>query len=1637
MRSFWLLLPLLLWFNSTVPSESKGVSVSISSGWRGTPLVLEAAEFVGDERSASFWEYAEILAGNEPLGGEDSSCWTKIHKTAARGLSKKLSAVLGLSLALRQYSAKLQMFRQIWEGALGENSLGCCSVMVDGSDVARSIEELAAVLSSPRTSTRKETVFEFDHVYAGGANRESDRVATLYGALGTKCFAEFHGYLSKKSMDGDLLYIYRPILNQGCSEEYLDPCVEFGIGEDLALPGFGIEMALKSTEYSAVDEKEKEKEFEEGGGEESKLGEVDGFMFDRLVERKPHLEQELLTFRDHLVSMSDTDADLKVWEMKDLGLQVSQRIIQASDPFSLMSEISQNFPSLAASLSRLNPDSDLRKHVRKNQKFLNSKLNLGFLNGVPFDINDFDLFDFLGKVRAEVKAVDQLQSIGLSSKAAREMLRLRSDDDSSKIEDIRYDVWPKASVTFFNNLESDSTYRAYHPSVEALLSPYYPRELHPIAKNLYTAVLIVDLGTKEGVEVGESVYQLYSQKAPIRFGIFPIVPSAVARVTSSHGDDPPSWEDLGISEQATRCFFSIKSAFGAKPSLEFWVHLGQNVRDENPLSTDGVRKAFLEAWTVNSANPQSKKGRASAKILPDVAFQNVVSDSEAELGNAVKVAVDGGLHLIRSPTLWMNGNMLELEMSSVASQIRNQALYETQNLQEMVYYGDLSDRTPNLLKAIMKRGFTSSRYNPKVLDEDIREVVLDVGSKGNEFIELMEKLFYLENPNRVDLAKVATHWLVLDLGVEHGASLLREAVKFVMSPQGKRSRATVLTNSRNDSGNPRKTTWLEKLWYGISLSGKFDANGVRQFWKEVLDLDALVERLLQNDSEDEVEKVKLSKELGDIAESVDAGFGGEMISSILGKDDGSIEARLAVEGEMCSKVLGLSENVFAVVTNGRIVEFPANMEHVIAVQDFLTMTAIAADYQLGNSVSTKLAKYDFGDVSMLSDRIFVTCSILRGAYTESIFSQTALQRVQEGMDEVQGVEFVSEPGEAEAAFELILIINPVSKVAQKMSQILGFIRSSLNAQINVFLNPPVDLSEMPLKEYYRFALPQLDYTEDGYLKTVTSPVSYFSTLPVGRVLTLNPDVPSAWLVEPTKADHDMDNLRMDELGSEDVLFVEYRLESLLLTGSCLDTSARKRSDAYPRGVQLILGNQRNPHLVDTLVMSNLGYFQLKVSPGVWQLRLAPGRSDELYSLEPSPGLSKEELLYGSSEDGTGLRVEAALIRMDSFAGRNVMLRVRKKPGMEGEDVLDNGQNAKETPGMLNRVLGWITNKATKKAAGSDGEIGVGKTCEHPDDPVNIFTIASGHMYERLQKIMILSVLGTTKSCVKFWFIKNYMSPQMKDFLPHFAKQYGFDYETITYKWPSWLNAQTEKQRLIWAYKILFLDVLFPLSVPKVLFVDADQVVRTDIRELYDMDIKGAPLAYTPFCDSNEEMDGFRFWKGGFWRDHLRGKPYHISALYVVDLQKFREIAAGDRLRVVYESLSKDPNSLANLDQDLPNYAQHSVEIFSLPQEWLWCESWCGNATKSAAKTIDLCNNPLTKEPKLQAARRIVAEWPDLDEEARLFTAKVEKMLEGGGLTGENGGLVEDISSQPEGLGSLSGAVASEEAVVVDDEKIEL
>jgi UDP-glucose:glycoprotein glucosyltransferase len=258
--------------------------------------------------------------------------------------------------------------------------------------------------------------------------------------------------------------------------------------------------------------------------------------------------------------------------------------------------------------------------------------------------------------------------------------------------------------------------------------------------------------------------------------------------------------------------------------------------------------------------------------------------------------------------------------------------------------------------------------------------------------------------------------------------------------------------------------------------------------------------------------------------------------------------------------------------------------------------------------------------------------------------------------------------------------------------------------------------------------------------------------------------------------------------------------------------------------------------------------------------------------------------------------------------------------------------------------------------------------------------------------MVLSLVRRAAAPVQFWVFENFVSPQHRRLLPKLASRLGFTFSFVSYVWPSWLPRETERERTIWGYKILFLDVLFPNRISRIVYVDSDDVVRADYAELMRMDLEGAPYAFTPFCEDRPEMEEFRFWNDGYWRNILNGKRYHISALFVVDVERLKGQATGDYIRKAYKDLHYDRQSLSNLDQDLPNLLQDKgVRIFSLPQEWLWCGSWCSDAAMEVAKTIDMCNNPKTKTGKLEYARANIPEWEQLDREANGIAADTEEL----------------------------------------------
>ncbi|MEQ2314490.1 UDP-glucose:glycoprotein glucosyltransferase 1, partial [Ameca splendens] len=391
-----------------------------------------------------------------------------------------------------------------------------------------------------------------------------------------------------------------------------------------------------------------------------------------------------------------------------------------------------------------------------------------------------------------------------------------------------------------------------------------------------------------------------------------------------------------------------------------------------------------------------------------------------------------------------------------------------------------------------------------------------------------------------------------------------------------------------------------------------------------------------------------------------------------------------------------------------------------------------------------------------------------------------------------------------------------------------------------------------LHSFYRFVLePDVAFLANDTASP--GPVARFMELPESPLLTLNMITPESWMVQAEHSLHDLDNIHLQEVNG--VVAAEFELEHLLLEGHCFDLSTGQP----PRGLQFTLGMSQDPLMYDTIVMANLGYFQLKANPGAWILRLRKGRSEDIYQI--------------ITHDGTDSPPDAeeVIVVLNSFHSKIIKVRVQKKAEKINEDLLSE---TSESKGIWDSIVSvWSTFEMSITGGGSKRDGGEKKK----EDILNIFSVASGHLYERFLRIMMLSVLRHTNTPVKFWFLKNYLSPSFKETISHMAKSYGFQYELVQYKWPRWLHQQTEKQRIIWGYKILFLDVLFPLAVDKIIFVDADQIVRADLKELRDLDLEGAPYGYTPFCDSRKEMDGYRFWKSGYWASHLGQRKYHIRA----------------------------------------------------------------------------------------------------------------------------------------------------------------
>ncbi|QIW98903.1 hypothetical protein AMS68_004421 [Peltaster fructicola] len=1445
-----------LLFGLTLSAQAApAIDVEVQAAFPAPPFLLELLETAAEENATSYHPLLTSIANGyfdtyktDAELYESFRALLKDEGHLGRDDLSSFDLALSLHSAAPRIQAHFQYYNTTIEPSIDQHNSEACESWVyvpfSGQRYCTpSIDEKHAQSAKSLAST--DEILPFDRLL-GAVN--SQQPSILYADITSPSFRQFHKVLSTTAQDGKTSYRVRYRLARDSSTT------------PLTVSGYGVELALKRTDYIVID--------------------------DREAEEKSEREARSATLNDEEVSDL---RPLAASEVRNLALNAAAFVLASDDPLETLLKLTQDFPKHSSAIAAGNYSNEFAKeHTANREIVLPPGYNILWINGVQITPRDVDAYSLLEHLRRERRLISNVQKLGLNGPQAIELLTHEAITNSQTDQDVqRYD-WRDVNeggnvIMWLNDLEGDKRYEDWSSSITALMQRTYPGQLPPVARDVHNLILPMDFSNYNDVlEIVDTLQGFVKRKVPIRFGLIPVIKS-----------------DNSL-EQA-KVVYHLLEVYGLAAALDYL---------ENSLKTAG-RKYGPPAQKIFAASVETRKVRRDQTALP---FADITGAEHLEARIKAAQAWTQRLASTGAVPLFVNGAAIEKteewlpamsQRVSMDARFVQKYLYE-QSWTEQLFIPDLF-----LEHAALRR-------NVQLVPEDDK-TVRHVNIGELPFAELPSW------PSGVDTVESELIHLTVatDLDSKQGFELLAAALAL-----------------RSEHDNIE----LAVLHVPGSSEQKTVLSG-----RSLATLAESISKLLQESTWEEV-------------------YEG------LGSADGTDNVvGHWTKFESIAQAAGILEGQQALILNGRVVgPFGADVSlEQDALESLLSYerkrrlapaaTAIRA-LGLDDRAKTPLAFATISNLIALS----LVSDIPEGIFDAPPTVRTSLHK--KWQDQYTSFSV----GDAQSSsIHIVAVIDPTSETAQRWTPIINTLSQLDGVHIKLFLNPRGGLEELPVKRFYRYVVePKPIFDSAGSLQALSA---RFQGLPADALLNIGMDIPPAWLVAPRDSVHDLDNIKLSAVKSGSDITAIYELEHILIEGHSRDLTVA----SPPRGVQLVLGTQADPHFAATIVMSNLGYFQFKANPGIYNLALQDGRSAEIFAIDSAGTLGY------SAQPGD----ESTEIALMSFRGATLFPRLSRKSGMEDEDVLEASKTTVENladqagKALANAGLAG-TQKYLSKAAQLGSKLLSGNkqlgTSQHAE--INIFSVASGHLYERMLNIMMLSVMKHTKHTVKFWFIEQFLSPSFKTFLPSLAEEYGFQYEMVTYKWPHWLRGQKEKQREIWGYKILFLDVLFPLDLDKVIFVDADQIVRTDMYELVQHDLQGAPYGFTPMCDSRTEMEGFRFWKQGYWKNYLRGLPYHISALYVVDLKEFRRIAAGDRLRQQYHQLSADPNSLSNLDQDLPNHMQMVLPIHSLPQDWLWCETWCSDEALTTAKTIDLCNNPQTKEPKLDRARRQVPEWTVYDDE---------------------------------------------------------
>jgi UDP-glucose:glycoprotein glucosyltransferase len=213
--------------------------------------------------------------------------------------------------------------------------------------------------------------------------------------------------------------------------------------------GYGVELALKRTDYIVIDDREAQ-----------------------------HDAPEQLLSADDVLDKGEDVSDLQplsTSELTTLGLKAASFIMQNSDPLATLIKLTQDFPRFSASIAAHEVSTDLSEEHDRNRALLaRDGSNYLWINGAQLTERQIEPFTLIDTIRRERKLINNVRDLGFNGKQAVSLLGHPSISSSKagSGEGLRFDwtdrVEDGKAILWLNDLENDELYADYPRSLTAV-----------------------------------------------------------------------------------------------------------------------------------------------------------------------------------------------------------------------------------------------------------------------------------------------------------------------------------------------------------------------------------------------------------------------------------------------------------------------------------------------------------------------------------------------------------------------------------------------------------------------------------------------------------------------------------------------------------------------------------------------------------------------------------------------------------------------------------------------------------------------------------------------------------------------------------------------------------------------------------------------------------------------------------------------------------------------------------------------------------------------------------------------------------------------------------------------------------------